>query len=307
MGLRLWLLGLALLTLGVWAPLLAWSRGPALGCPRGAASDPGALLGWVAAGQALASTPAPPALPAPLTGQDPQIVIEAAQRRLYLFADGQVYRSWPVAVGTPSTPTPIGHWTILRKAVWGGAFGARWMQLSIPWGTYGIHGTNNPGSIGSRASHGCIRMFNRDVVQLYALVPAGTPVDIRGLAVARFGEVPRVIVPTLLGSDVLALQRRLAELGYAVGAADGRYGATAVEAVRRFQAGHGVPATGIVDLQTARALGLEPLSADPTLRPTPPGQPAPAPPPRAAAQAEPPAAAAAPTLAAGGRAGTLSR
>jgi hypothetical protein len=280
MGVRPW--GAALLAaagLGLWIPLLGAPHARALGCPRGAASEPGALLGWLAAGQALSSPP-PPAGPDPLSGEHVQIVIEAVQRRLYLFAGGRIYRSWPVAVGTPETPTPIGHFAIQAKAVWGGAFGARWMQLSIPWGTYGIHGTNNPGSIGSRASHGCVRMWNRDVVQLYALVPVGTPVDVRGPATVRFGEVRRVIVPTLLGSDVLQLQERLQALGYYAGPLDGKYGARAVAAVVAFQKAHGLRADGVVDYRTAEALGLRPLADDPTLRPTPRGQEPPPPPPR---------------------------
>ncbi len=278
MGIRAWTAALVLAAgVGAWIPVLGAPRSAVLGCPRGAASDPGALFGWVAAGQTLSSPP-PRSEPDPLAGKHVQVVIEAAQRRLYLFADGQIYRSWPVAVGTVETPTPVGHWNIKAKAVWGGAFGARWMQLSIPWGTYGVHGTNNPGSIGSRASHGCVRMWNRDVLQLYALVPVGTPVDVRGQPVARFGEVRRVIVPTLLGSDVLQLQEKLRALGYDVGALDGKYGGKAVAAVVAFQKAHGLRADGVVDYRTAEALGLRPLSEDVTLRPTPRGEEPPPPP-----------------------------
>lgn len=270
----------------LWIPLLlALPRPGALGCPRGAADSPWQLLRFVAGGQAVAAGP-PPASPAenPLAGRRLQIVIDAGQRRLYLFADGELARTFPVAVGTPGTPTPLGHWSIVNKAVWGGAFGARWMQLGIPWGTYGIHGTNNPGSIGSRASHGCVRMFNRDVVQLYALVPVGTPVDIRGTPVARFGEVTRVIVPTLLGSDVVQLQQALQARGYARGTrVSGVYSGTWVEAVKQFQAAGGLPATGVVDHATALALGLHPLSEDPSLRPGRPGEPPLPPPTRAGA------------------------
>ena len=283
-----------------WTPLLSSTPAQLLGCPRGAATEPGALFAWSAAGQALASPPPPATGPDPLAGQHVQLVIEAVQRRIYVFADGRVYRWWPVAVGTPATPTPIGQWTIRAKAVWGGAFGARWMQLSIPWGTYGIHGTNDPGSIGSRASHGCVRMWNRDVVELYRLVQVGTPVDIRGWPVARFGEVRRVIVPTLLGSDVLQLQERLRALGYDV-PADGRYGARSVAAVVAFQRERGLRADGVVDYATAEALGLRPLADLPTLRPTPPGE-EPPPPPARPAQVPQPAAR---ELAARGRAGTL--
>jgi lipoprotein-anchoring transpeptidase ErfK/SrfK len=76
------------------------------------------------------------------------------------------------------TRTPNGEFTIINKQVNpGGPFGALWMGLSKPH--YGIHGTNDPGSIGRQVSHGCIRMFNKDVLQLSELVPVGTRVTIR--------------------------------------------------------------------------------------------------------------------------------
>ena len=56
-------------------------------------------------------------------------------------------------------------------------FGALWMGLSKPH--YGIDGTNNPASIGKNVSHGCIRMFNHDVLELSSRVPIGTRVAIR--------------------------------------------------------------------------------------------------------------------------------
>ncbi len=269
-----------LAALGLWAFVLVGASGNAQGCPRGEAGSPWALLGYSAGGGFLQGAhPLTAGEPDALTGKSLQIVIDAGQRRLYLFAGGELYRSFPVAVGTRGTPTPIGHWRIKAKAVWGGAFGARWMQLSIPWGTYGIHGTNNPGSIGRRASHGCVRMFNRNVVQLYSVVPVGTPVTIRGTPVARFGEVRRVIVPTLIGSDVIQLQQKLEAMGYDIGRVDGYYGGKSVAAVKAFQASRGLPATGVVDAATYDALSLVPLAEDPTLRPTPSGEPVVPPPP----------------------------
>jgi hypothetical protein len=258
--------GLALLVAAAfWAPPLWWSAKLPTGLGCAPSGNPAELLRYVVAGGLLAEQP--PAEPSPLEGKNPQIVIDAVARRLYLLADGAVYAEFPVAVGTPATPTPIGHWQIVKKSVWGGAFGARWMQLSMPWGTYGIHGTNNPGSIGSRASHGCVRMFNRDVVQLYALVPVGTPVTIRGNPVARFGEVRRVIVPSLLGSDVVQLQEKLGSLGLYSGPVTGVYTGASVAAVKVFQVQHDLKPTGVVDAKTYDLLGLTPLSDDPTLRP----------------------------------------
>jgi L,D-transpeptidase ErfK/SrfK len=107
------------------------------------------------------------------------ITIDLARRVLTLYRDSSILKSYPVAVGAPDSPTPPGNWTIAEKIDHpGGAFGSRWMGLSIPGGSYGIHGTNMPNSIGTYASHGCVRMFNEDVIDLYNLVSIGTPVRI---------------------------------------------------------------------------------------------------------------------------------
>lgn len=62
----------------------------------------------------------------------------------------------------------------------GGVFGSRWMEFKPQ---YGIHGTNNPASIGTRASLGCVRMHNRDVEELYSKVSFGTTVNIYNSAI----------------------------------------------------------------------------------------------------------------------------
>lgn len=109
------------------------------------------------------------------------ITINLAERTLTLYQDSEFFKSYPVAVGAPDTPTPPGNWTIAEKITNpGGPYGSRWMGLSIPGGSYGIHGTNMPDSIGTYASHGCVRMFNEDVIDLYNLVSIGTPVQIIG-------------------------------------------------------------------------------------------------------------------------------
>jgi len=108
-----------------------------------------------------------------------RIVIYPARRLLDLYEGTQRIRSYPIAVGKPSTPTPPGHYTIATKTMYpGGVFGSRWMGLSIPH--YGIHGTNNASSIGQAVSKGCIRMHNHDVENLYQIVEIGTPVTIQG-------------------------------------------------------------------------------------------------------------------------------
>lgn len=105
------------------------------------------------------------------------ILINTTARTLTLYKNIKIYRTYLVAVGKPSTPTPKGNFRIVNKAFKpGGPFGARWLGLSI-YG-YGIHGTNNPSSIGKAVSNGCIRLSNANVIELANLVPIGTPVKI---------------------------------------------------------------------------------------------------------------------------------
>jgi lipoprotein-anchoring transpeptidase ErfK/SrfK len=108
-----------------------------------------------------------------------QITINTQTHTLTLFRDNSIYKTYKVAVGKASTPTPKGTFKIVNRAINpGGPFGARWLGLDAPYGDYGIHGTNNPSSIGKNISNGCIRMFNKDVIELGKLVPIGTIVKI---------------------------------------------------------------------------------------------------------------------------------
>lgn len=108
-----------------------------------------------------------------------RITINTQAHKLTLFRGNNVYKTYKVAVGKPSTPTPKGTFKIVNRAVNpGGPFGARWLGLDAPNGDYGIHGTNNPSSIGKNVSNGCIRMFNNQVIELSNLVPMGTIVKI---------------------------------------------------------------------------------------------------------------------------------
>lgn len=107
------------------------------------------------------------------------IEISTGSRRLLFFQGTESPWTFPVAVGKPSTPTPPGDYTVVSKIVNpGGILGTRWMGLSIPNGTYGIHGTTIPSSIGTYASNGCIRMYNQDVEKIFPMVAVGTPVVI---------------------------------------------------------------------------------------------------------------------------------
>jgi len=120
------------------------------------------------------------------------IVVSLADRRLALLEDGVVVKVYPVAVGKETTPSPTGTFTIVTRVTDptyyhsgkvfpsgpGNPVGTRWMGLSQKG--YGIHGTNEPGSIGKAASHGCIRMGRRDLEALFAQVRAGDVVEIVG-------------------------------------------------------------------------------------------------------------------------------
>ncbi|MBP3964301.1 MULTISPECIES: L,D-transpeptidase [Paenibacillus] len=107
-----------------------------------------------------------------------RIIVDLSDRHLYLLDDNIVVRGFPVGIGKMLTRTPTGEFTIINKQENpGGPFGVLWMGLSKPH--YGIHGTNDPGSIGREVSHGCIRMYNNDVLALSALVPINTRVTIR--------------------------------------------------------------------------------------------------------------------------------
>lgn len=187
-----------------------------------------------------------------------EIVIDVRTRILVVYQNGKEIVRYPVAVGKPQTPTPIGEWTIVHKGVgWGNGFGTRWMGLNVPWGIYGIHGTNKPNSIGSYASHGCIRMFNHDVEKLYPIIPLGTTVRI----VDNGKMFPENLQPVELkkgssGQKVVYVQSRLKELGIELDKADGRFGNMTELAVKYFQVWHNLQPTGVVDENTYRAMGM---------------------------------------------------
>ena len=181
------------------------------------------------------------------------IVINVSKRILELHSDGQFYKKYRIAVGKSDTPTPIGEWNVVWKDYnWGTGFGTRWMGLNVPWGIYGIHGTNKPWSIGQFASHGCIRMRNKDVEELFEWIPVGTSVRIEG----RKMKVGRTLKHQMSGSDVALLQMKLQELGYLKDRADGVFGTMTKEAVENYQREHNLELTGIVNKQLAELLGI---------------------------------------------------
>ena len=178
------------------------------------------------------------------------ITIDLDKRRLYFSSPEHKTKAYPVGIGKASTPTPLGNWIIVSKALNpGGPFGARWMRLSVPWGGYGIHGTNNPKSIGKRVSHGCVRLYNEDVIEIYAQTPVGTPVFIMGKAYSG-----RILKKGDKGSDVRFVQSILKELGYYKYKSDSYFGQRTEEAVMAFQRAEGILVDGIVGPETLQAL-----------------------------------------------------
>lgn len=153
-----------------------------LGCGRVDAA-PGAKTVKVIVG-ADAAGAVPPG--APVDG----VFVKKSEKAVYFLVGGKVAQTWPCAIGKPETPTPTGTFKVtvtLEKPVW------YWQGKAIPPGPenglgdwfigiskkgYGIHGTNEPASIGTAASHGCIRMYNEDAGALVKLVQPGTVVVI---------------------------------------------------------------------------------------------------------------------------------
>jgi len=107
------------------------------------------------------------------------IDVNVNKRQLKLYDASILLKTYPIAVGKVLTPTPKGNYIVVNKEYDpGGPYGVLWMGLSKPH--YGIHGTDNPSSIGKEVSRGCIRMYNEDVTELSTFVPIGTNVYIHG-------------------------------------------------------------------------------------------------------------------------------
>ncbi|HUQ22413.1 MAG TPA: L,D-transpeptidase [Gaiellaceae bacterium] len=140
---------------------------------------PNGTLGWIRAGTMATSR------------IRARIVIDVSRHRLFLYKRGRLVLSTPAAVGKASTPTPRGRFYITQRFIVttsNGPYGARALGISAfsdvlrSWrdgGPVGIHGTNEPFSIGRPVSHGCVRLPERAMLQLFGQVPLATPVVIR--------------------------------------------------------------------------------------------------------------------------------
>jgi len=130
-----------------------------------------------------------------------RIVVSLPDRKLALIENDEIVGIYPVAVGAPHSPSPVGTFNIVTrvanpayykpgKVIGPGAanpIGTRWIGLSAKG--YGIHGTDSPKSIGFAKSHGCIRLRNQDVERLFERVRAG---DVVELHAERTDEIARL-------------------------------------------------------------------------------------------------------------------
>ena len=127
------------------------------------------------------------------------LTVDRSHFRITLYRKLKKVVSYPIAVGVAGLNTPVGRYNIVNKAInpawsvpnspWAGSLAgqvipggiasnplkARWLGIADG---VGVHGTSDRGSIGSNASHGCIRMLVEDVIKLYERVPVGTPIFI---------------------------------------------------------------------------------------------------------------------------------
>ncbi|HEY9062973.1 MAG TPA: L,D-transpeptidase family protein [Pseudobacteroides sp.] len=185
------------------------------------------------------------------------ILVQVDEKTLYLYEDGKCIKLYPIASGHPKWPSPIGSWKIVNKSKWGEGFGGHWLGLNVKWGEYGIHGTTDQGSIGRAVSHGCIRMFNWDVKELYDTVPTGTPVIIKNGTFGPFGTGFRDLIPGDRGADVLAVQVRLKELGYFNGYESGIYEDDLKRALIKFLKDNNLEVDTTITRNVYNAMGLK--------------------------------------------------
>jgi lipoprotein-anchoring transpeptidase ErfK/SrfK len=140
-----------------------------------------------------------------------RIVVSIPDRKLAVIENDRVVRIFETAVGAPNSPSPTGTFRIINSIehpTWytkgrtvppgpANPLGTRWLGLSAKG--YGIHGTSAPSSIGKNASHGCIRMRNHDVEQLFKMVQVGDVVELIG---ERTDEIAKIFTPvTVIAAD----------------------------------------------------------------------------------------------------------
>lgn len=145
-----------------------------------------------------------------------QIVINKGTNQLAFYQDNQLVRVFPVATGRSPVLTPEGNFRVVNKIINPPYFkqnipggrpnnplGPRWLGLSAPGGSYGIHGNSNPASIGTYASAGCVRLYNEDIIWLFEKVPIGTPVKIKNNNINLNAKLePETAILTINGNHI---------------------------------------------------------------------------------------------------------
>jgi hypothetical protein len=139
--------------------------------------------------------------PASIAHRNRVVLVSLVDRKLAVIENGVTLATFQVAVGADVSPSPTGEFTIVSHVAnptyyhrgtviptgKDNPVGTRWIGLSLKG--YGIHGTNAPRSIGRAASHGCIRLRNRDMERLFTMLRVGDAVQIRA---ERDEQVARV-------------------------------------------------------------------------------------------------------------------
>ncbi len=151
------------------------------------------MLSKLLLGLCLVVSPIWPLGKNPLVGE-PYIIVNKTTNEMAFIVNGKVEKVYQVATGRTETLTPEGEFSIVIKAInpyyrkkniEGGSkenpLGTRWMGFDAEetdGRIYGIHGNNNPNSIGQYITGGCVRMYNQEVEELFWKVPFGTKVFI---------------------------------------------------------------------------------------------------------------------------------
>lgn len=217
------------------------------------------------------------------------IIINKSTNQLAFFENGILVKQFRIATGKKPSYTPEGTFQIVNKIknrpyysgnIAGGdpnnPLGNRWLGINAR-GTngdiYAIHGNNNPDSIGTYASNGCIRMHDAEIEWLYDRVSVNTTVHITSSSqsfesIAASigyhtnsdsvnGEKSNFLKYGARGEAVREIQKQLTNLGYNTGGVDGIFGKQTEQAVLNFQIQHGLLADGIVGPQTSKVLAKQ--------------------------------------------------
>ena len=186
-----------------------------------------------------------------------KILVDVEESKMYVFENDICIKTYTCAGGKYSTPSPIGTWTIISKGKWGEGFGGSWLGFNVPWGKFGIHGTTEIYSVGWASSHGCIRMNNGEVAELYNYIPIGTKVTIVDGSYREFGKGFRNLKSGMYGSDVKAIQEKLKKDGFFYGTANGVFGQETENAVQKYCKANGLYVRKTIDVELQKHMGFK--------------------------------------------------